>query len=314
MNSFTPKKAIPGFRGESATVNGVRLHYWLGGPPAGRPVMLWHGFLATGYAWRDVAPALADAGLSVLVPDMRDYGDSDKPSGVDGYDARALAEEGRALVAALGFGAGQPITHAAHDMGALPALLWAAEHENEVAGLLYIEAPVMLGDVLRKIIAYTPEAMAQGSMWWWILPFAPGIPERLVVGHERAFLTWFYEKSIGDRSAIEPDTVDEYLRTFSGTEGVLGSMGIYRAAFTSIEQTEALTKNKVKVPVIAIGGEKGLGPKVGEMVKLVAQQVEAHTLAGFGHFLPEEAPGEVVHQILAMVAQSISKPQTIEER
>ncbi len=314
MNIFAPKKGISGFRSESATVNGVRLHYWLGGPPTGRPVMLWHGFLATGYAWRDVAPALAEAGLSVLVPDMRGYGDSDKPSGVDGYDARALAEESRALVAALGFGAGQPITHAAHDMGALPALLWSAEHEDEVAGLLYIEAPVMLGDVLRKIIAYTPEAMAQGSMWWWILPFAPGIPERLVVGHERDFLTWFYEKSIGDRSAIEPDTVDEYLRTFSGTEGVLGSMGIYRAAFTSIEQTEALTKNKVKVPVIAIGGEKGLGAKVGEMVRMVAQQVEAHTLVGFGHFLPEEAPDEIARQILAMVAQSISKPKYIEER
>jgi pimeloyl-ACP methyl ester carboxylesterase len=305
---------IPGFTSETVIVNGVRLHYWLGGTPTGRPVMLWHGFLATGYAWRKVAPALAKAGLAVLVPDMRGYGDSDKPAGTSGYDARALAEEGRALVAALGFGAGQPIVHVAHDMGALPALIWAADREEEVAGLLYLEAPVMLGDVLRKIIAYTPEAMAQGSMWWWILPFAPGVPERLVVGNERAFLTWFYEKSIGDRTSIEPETVDEYLRTFSGKDGVLGSMGIYRAAFTSIEQTEALIKNKIEVPVVAIGGEKGLGAKVGEMVKLVAQQVESHTLAGFGHFLPEEAPDEIARHIVAMVTQTPSKTITPKEQ
>jgi hypothetical protein len=50
-------------------------------------------------------------------------------------------------------------------MGAPPALLWAADHPEEVAGLLYVEVPVMLSDVLTKIIAYTPEAMKNGSMW-----------------------------------------------------------------------------------------------------------------------------------------------------
>ena len=57
-------------------------------------------------------------------------------------------------------------------MGALPALIWCADHPKEVVGLLYIEAPVMLGDVLRKIIAYTTEDMQHGPMWWWILPLA----------------------------------------------------------------------------------------------------------------------------------------------
>ena len=54
-------------------------------------------------------------------------------------------------------------------MGALPALIWTADHPDEVAELLYIEAPVMLGSVLRQVFPYTPQAMAQGSMWWWIL-------------------------------------------------------------------------------------------------------------------------------------------------
>ncbi len=295
-----PPATIESLRSEIATVGGVRLHYRTGGNPDGSPVLLWHGFLSTGFEWRHVAPALAKAGCAVLVPDMRGFGDSDKPTGEAGYDARSLSEEMRALVAAIGFGGDRPLVLAAHDMGAPPALLWAADHPDEVAGLLYIEAPVMLGDLLRGIIAYTPEAMKQGSMWWWILPLAPGVPERLVVGNERAFLTWFYEGATARPEAIGPDAVNEVLRTFAGREGVLGAMGVYRAAFTSIDQTEPLQRQKLTVPVAAIGGAKGLGIKVGEMVGQVAENVSAETLSGCGHFVPEECPKELTRRILAM--------------
>jgi pimeloyl-ACP methyl ester carboxylesterase len=302
MNASPAK--IPGFDSKLTTVAGVRLHYWIGGAPDGMPVILWHGFLSTGYAWRYVAPELVKAGHSVLIPDMRGYGDSDKPAGNDGYDARALAEECRALARAIGFGRGKPVIHAAHDMGALPALIWSADHSDEVSALLYIEAPVMLGPVLRQVFSYTPQAMAQGSMWWWILPLAPGVPERLIVGSERAFLSWFYEGDhVVNHVAITPEAVNEYLRTFAGTTGVLGSMGIYRAAFTSIEQTEPLMSAKITVPVVALGGEKGLGGKVGDMVAMIAENVEAHTLAGCGHFMIEERPEFVIDQIVALSAR-----------
>jgi pimeloyl-ACP methyl ester carboxylesterase len=166
----------------------------------------------------------------------------------------------------------------------------------------------MLSAVLQKIIAYTPEAMKEGSMWWWILPLAPDVPERLVVGHERIFLTWFYDKAMARRDAITDADVDETLRTFTGREGVLGAMGVYRAAFTTIEQTEPLasgllTDHKVRVPVVALGGEKGLGDKVLAMVKLVVRDVEGETIADCGHFLPEERPEEVVRHIEALSAK-----------
>jgi hypothetical protein len=103
-------ETVPGFTSDMASINRVRLHYLLGGNRDGPPVLLWHGFLSTGYAWRKVMPALVDAGFAVLVPDMRGYGDSDKPAGTEGYDARALAEEFRALVREIGFGAGRPLT------------------------------------------------------------------------------------------------------------------------------------------------------------------------------------------------------------
>jgi pimeloyl-ACP methyl ester carboxylesterase len=295
-DNFLPAN-IAGFASETALVDGVRIHYWVGGTPSGPPVLLWHGFLGTSYVWNKVMPILAAAGYAVLAPDMRGYGDSDKPAGTAGYDGRALAAEFRALVHQIGFGAGQPLLIAAHDMGAPPALLWAADFPDEVRGLFYMEVPVMLSEILSKIICYTPPAMAKGSMWWWILPLAPEVPERLVVGHERAFLSWFFE--IASPSSVPPESVDEYLRSFSGRDGVLGAMGVYRAAFKTIEQTESLRKSKVTVPVIALGGANAQGDKVREMVAMVAVNVAGHVIPDCGHFLPEECPEEIVRQIQA---------------
>ena len=283
---------ITTFRSETAVVNGVRLHYRVGGNPHGKPVLLWHGFLATAYSWYKVMPLLVEAGYSVLAPDMRGYGDSDKPSGTDGYDARALAEEFRALVKQIEFGNGQKLLLVAHDMGAHPALIWTADHPDEISCLVYMEVPTMLEEFLSKVIVYTPEAMAKGSMWWWVLPLALGVPERLIVGHERAFLTWFYEGATADPASITEASIEETLRSFSDTEGVLGSLGVYRAAFTTIDQTAPLKKDKVEIPVLAIGGEKALGAKVAQMVEAVAKNVTGKVIPACGHFIPEEQPAE----------------------
>jgi pimeloyl-ACP methyl ester carboxylesterase len=297
-----PEKAsIPGFGGGFAKIDGVTLHYWRGGVSGGPPVLLWHGFLGTGYTWHKVAPELAKAGFDVLIPDMRGYGDSDKPSGVAGYDALALSEECRALAKQLSFGQRRPILQVGHDMGAHPALLWVANHPGEVSGLIYAEVPVMLSSIMSNLISYTPEMMRQGSLWWWVLALAPDVPERLIVGREIAFLTWFYERYTARADAINPATVDEYLRTFSGREGVLGAMGVYRAAFTTITQTEPLTRNKIQTPAVAMGGALSLGGFMGTMLQQVALHVSVNEVAQCGHFIPEEAPEAIVDQVCTMV-------------
>jgi pimeloyl-ACP methyl ester carboxylesterase len=295
---------IDGFTSETAEVGGITLHFRIGGDPAGSPVLLWHGFLGTSYIWRHVAPQLASVGCSVLIPDMRGYGDSDKPAGNEGYDAAALAEEIRALVAQLRFGAGRPLTVAAFDMGAPPALLWAGAHPEEISGLLYLEEPVLLAEVISNIIAFNPTSMQRGSLWWWILPHAPNAPERLIVGNERAFLTWFYDRDLSTQRAVDPAAVDEYLRTFAGHDGVLGALGVYRTVFTTMEQTAPLKENKVTVPVVALGGERAQGDHVREMISLVAANVTGGTIPDCSHFLPEEAPDEVAREIFKLVDQA----------
>jgi hypothetical protein len=74
--------------------------------------------------------------------------------------------------------------------------------------------------------------------------------------------------------AIDTATVDEYLRTFSGHEGVLGALGVYRAAFTTMEQTAPLTKKKVQVPMVGLGGDGVQGLQIRKMVELPAYLVK----------------------------------------
>ena len=96
-------------------------------------------------------------------------------------------------------------------------------------------------------------------------------------------------------------SVDEYLRTFAGHDGVLGALGVYRAVFTTMEQTAPLKENKVRVPTVALGGERAQGDRVREMISLVAQNVAGGTVPDCGHFLPEERPDEITGQILNLI-------------
>jgi pimeloyl-ACP methyl ester carboxylesterase len=233
---------------------------------------------------------------------MRGYGDSDKPSGDEAYDGRALAEQFRGLVEKIGFGGGAPLTLVAHDMGAPPALLWAADHPDEIAVLLYVEEPVLRLDFLSKLIAYTPEAAARGSMWWWLLPLAPGGAERVIVGNERSYLSWFYDRVASSHDGVG-SAIDEYARTFAGTNGVLGALGVYRTAFRTIAQTEPLSRRKVTVPVVAVGGELSRGDHVREMVGSVAESVTGVVIPGCGHFVPEERPDRIVDLVLGVTGR-----------
>ena len=86
------------FSHHTASVNGVQLHYVIGGH--GDPVVLLHGWPETWYEWRHVMPALAK-NHTVIAPDLRGLGDSSKP--LTGYDGKTTAEDIHQLVSQLGF-------------------------------------------------------------------------------------------------------------------------------------------------------------------------------------------------------------------
>ena len=275
---------------DTFTTNGITLHCVTTG--SGSPVLLWHGFLGTWYSWRKLIPLLASE-HTVVVPDMRGYGDSDKPE--SGYDGLSLVADFRALVRYLNLG---PLHVVAHDMGAPPALLWAAHHPSEVKSLVYLDEPVLTDASLAPVFQFSPETTKNGGLWWWLLALAGDAPERLIVGHERPFLTWFYENFSKDRSAIEEEAVSEFLRTFSGGAGVHGALGVYRAIFETVAQTEPLRSANVQVPVLALGGALSLGSRPHERMHTVAKQVSGGAIENCGHFIAEEKPAELYQRLI----------------
>lgn len=124
-------------------------------------------------------------------------------------------------------------------MGAPAALLFAATCPAEVRALAYLEEPVLTEEVMQEIHAFNPQAARYGLLWWWKFALARDLPELLLTGKEREFLTSFYRYGTFDSSSIEEGAVHEYLRTFSGTAGIRGAFGVYRAIFETIDQTKA---------------------------------------------------------------------------
>lgn len=288
---MTPANALDSavFSHRFADVNGVRLHYVVGGQ--GPPLLLWHGFLETWYCWRKIMPVLAEQ-FTVLAPDMRGYGDSDQPTA--GYDARTLAEDFRALVKSLGFGR---IILVGHDMGAPPALVYAGEYPAEVRGVVYLDEPVLLQKNVEQLLKFAPATMQGGGLWWWSFALTGDLPETLLAGHERAFLTHNYDQFLCDRASIDEATTAEYLRSFAAPGGVRGAFGVYRAVFDSIKQTEPYASTKITVPVLALGGEKSMGSKPLEMMRGVVEHVQGGSVPHCGHFIADERPDYLVAQI-----------------
>ena len=105
------------FSHHMATVNGIQLHYVMGGK--GDPVVLLHGYPQSWYEWREIMPALAK-NYTVIAPDVLGFGDSSKP--ITGYDGNTTAEDIYQLVSQLGF---NNIFLVAHDVGAQTAYSYA---------------------------------------------------------------------------------------------------------------------------------------------------------------------------------------------
>lgn len=284
------------FTHHTTEANCIHLHYVIGG--SGEPVLLWHGFLETWYCWRKIMPTLAQR-YTVIAPDMRGYGDSEKVA--SGYDARTLAEDFRSLIKQLGF---EKIFVVAHDMGTPPALVYASEYPDEVRALAYLDEPVLTQKNMQQIHIFTPEGTKNGGLWWWAFALASDMPERLITGKEYEFLSWFYENYTVDPTTIEPEAVNEYLRTFAAPGGITGAFGVYRAILETIEQTESYAGlNKIKVPILGLGGDRSIGEKTKLMLEDVASDVRGGAVERCGHFIADERPDYLIELLYDFFAQ-----------
>jgi pimeloyl-ACP methyl ester carboxylesterase len=162
------------FTDHMATVNGIQLHYLMSGK--GDPLVLLHGYPQSWYEWRHVMPALAK-NYAVVAPDLRGFGDSSKP--ITGYDGKTIAEDIYQLMTQLGF---NKIFLAAHNVGSQPAFSYTAERPNKVTKLVIMDFAYP---------GFLPPAFDQNGPWWFSFYQQQDIPELLIQGHEREYISKF---------------------------------------------------------------------------------------------------------------------------
>ena len=270
------------FSHHTATVNGIQLHYVMGGK--GDPVVLLHGWPETWYSWHRVMPDLAK-NYTVIVPDLRGLGDSSKPP--TGYDGKTVAEDIHQLVGKLGF---KTIFLVGHDIGTQVAYSYAAAHPTEVKKLAVMELTI-------------PGFVPAGRMplWWVVFHQTPDVPEALVQGKEMLYLSWFYHNLANNPAAITQEDINEYVSHYSAPGGMHAGFEHYRAFPQDAIQNQNYSKTKLTMPVLALGG--GYIPTFGGNItmptviygmKILAQNVQGVTVPNSGHFIPEEQPVFVV--------------------
>ncbi|MET7419862.1 alpha/beta hydrolase [Dactylosporangium sp. NPDC005555] len=288
---------IRGFEHHRVPVDGdVSLHVAVGG--SGSPIVLLHGFPQTHLMWRHVAADLA-AGHTVICPDLRGYGASDKPAeaGPGTYSKRTMAADVVALARALGH---ERFALAGHDRGALVALRAALDHPAAVGHLACLDVlPTLdMWDVMHGVDAAV-------GFHLYLMAQPPGLPERMIAASADAFFGHFLDRWAADPAAIPADVRSAYLRACAAA--VPSIVADYRAsAGIDVEHDRAdrTAGNRLRMPVTVVQQDWGaaLGFDAASIWRAWAPDLR-HTLTGHGHFMAEEAPAMIAEELRALLTR-----------
>lgn len=266
-----------------AVVDGIRFHYLHQG--ARFPVILLSGFPESSYAWRKVIPGLA-GDHRVIAPDLPGQGDSDRPA--DGYDTSTVAKRLDLFLAELGVDRFHLV---GHDVGAWVAFTYAATFRSKIETLTLIDAGIP-GVSLRPQIGLQ-EAR---NRWHFLFQQIPDLAESLVAGREQAYITWFFRSKAARANVFSDEDIKEYTRVYSAPGAMTASFKFYEAVPESMEQNRVLAEKKLSFPVLAIGGEKGSTPKIGDDLRPIAPNTRGLVFP-CGHYVPEEEPDRLVQEL-----------------
>jgi pimeloyl-ACP methyl ester carboxylesterase len=283
QQSGPSKAALPpaNFKSKMAHVNGINIHYVIGG--SGEPLVLVHGFGQNWYMWNRLLPELSKH-FTVIAPDLRGVGESDKPEG--GYDKKTMASDIHELVKQLGY---KSIKLAGHDIGLMVAYAYAAQYSEEVKKIALMDA------LLPGVEPVWGQVKAAA---WWFGFFGFAASGELVAGRERLFLTNFWPVVGHVNNAFTKEEVDEFVRAYAQTGGTRGAFHWFGAFEQDAKDNQELMKNKLKMPLLAMGGEYQSAAFLADHSRLVAENVTDSRIAGAGHWLVQENTAQVQHDLL----------------
>ncbi|MFF4940174.1 alpha/beta fold hydrolase [Micromonospora sp. NPDC000729] len=247
-------------------------------------------------SWRHVAADLA-AEHTVICPDLRGYGASDKPAAAteDTYSKRTMAADVVALARALGH---ERFALAGHDRGALVAVRAGLDHPDAVTHLASLDVlPTLdMWDVLHG-------ASASVAFHLYLMAQPPGLPEQMIAASADAFFGYFLDAWAGDPAVMPAEVRAEYLR--ASREAVDSIVADYRASAgidVAHDRADRDAGRRLAMPVTVIQQDWGaaLGYDAAAVWRAWAPDLEHRTTTA-GHFMAEEAPGEIAEALRALL-------------
>lgn len=285
-------RTLPGFAEEFVDVNGVRLHVVAGGE--GPPLLLLPGWPETWWSYHKVMPELAKSHRVVAV-DLRGMGQSDKPEG--GYDKKTMAGDIAGLVAKLGF---ETVDVVGHDIGSMVAYSFAAIHPDLTRRVVLLDvappdASLAKWPLLPGVGTFG-EKVGDGSTaypWWFAYHQVPDLHEKMAAdGRIRLEQDWFFHYLTKNDAAIDARDRDVFAAAYSSPEAIRAGDAWYQTFPQDIRDNEGFAK--LEMPVLALGG-----PGYGWLKDVLSRKAADAKVVRLdsGHFIPEEAPEELVRHL-----------------
>ncbi len=297
-----PSPFLSGFELHKQVVQGIDINFAIAG--SGPPILLLHGHPQTHVIWRKIAPALVVEGYQVIAPDLRGYGDSDKPASDEhhmAYSKRTMATDQIELMAALGH---DQFSVVGHDRGGRVAHRMALDHPSAVNSVSVLDIAPTLTMYQR-----TDQEFATRYFWWFFLIQPYDLPERLIGSDPEYFLRKHIAGQVKTDLAVGEEIIAEYLRTYRNPTTIHAICEDYRASATiDLEHDQADDERMIECPLLAIWGEKGV---VGEIYDVEATwRDKGKNVQGIaipcGHSIPEEAPQELTEALVRFLSANAS--------
>lgn len=284
-NAVEIQPAMPpsNFKSTMANVNGINIHYVVGG--SGEPLLLIHGFGQNWYMWNRLLPELSKH-FTVIAPDLPGLGESDKPD--SGYTKKQLAAHLHTLMQQLGFKSEYVV---GHDIGLMVAYAYAAQFGDEVKKVALLDA------LLPGVEPVWSQVKAQA---WWFGFFGWNTSASIVQGKEKEFLTGFWPVVGHKENAFTQDEINEFVRAYSTPKSTYGAFHWFAAFPQDALDNKQLMQHKLKMPLLAMGGEYS-GSFLPDHCRLVANNVTASVIKGSGHWMVQENTEQVQHDLLAFL-------------
>jgi pimeloyl-ACP methyl ester carboxylesterase len=254
--------------------------------------LLLHGFPESRFSWRHQIPLLADLGWHVIAPDLRGYGESSRPAGVENYKLDRLVEDVAALFDAVGARRRLLI---GHDWGAIIAWCFAIERRLPLESLVIMNVPhpTVFARVLRT-------TWRQRRRSWYVAFFQiPGLPEAMMKARNgRAVADAFVGMAV-DKARFPPEVTDVYRRN-ALVPGAMTAMINYYRANTGLLARYGPGAPVIGVPTLMVWGEedKALDIACTDGYEALVRDFTLERLPHVSHWVQQEAP-EKVNVILA---------------